>query len=153
MHTIASGFKATVLQIYINFLLLQVSCNNMKRRNTPTKQAVLTLLTTSGKAMSTDMIEKKIKIKINRATIYRILNQFCDDGILCRIIFQNGKQYFSLRNEGNSPLTNSFHFHFRCTKCQQLECLPTPVNIPAPEGYILQEANCVLSGVCGTCAE
>lgn len=30
---------------------------------------------------------------INRATIYRILNQFCEDGIAHRIIAKNGIQF------------------------------------------------------------
>jgi Fe2+ or Zn2+ uptake regulation protein len=62
-------------------LPLQLCCNRVKRKNTPTKQAVLALLTESGKAMSQDTIEERITIKINQATIYRILNQFCEDGM------------------------------------------------------------------------
>lgn len=123
----------------------------MKRRNTPTKRALLALLTESGTAMCSDTIAEKITVKINRATIYRILNQFCEDGILCRIVAENGKQYFAVRDQQNSPVADDFHFHFRCVQCQQVECLPVPVSIPAPEGYVLEDANCVLSGVCGRC--
>jgi Fur family ferric uptake transcriptional regulator len=52
----------------------------MKRRKTPSKEAVLDLLTKAGKAMSRDAIEQKINVDIDRATIYRVLNRFCDDG-------------------------------------------------------------------------
>jgi Fur family ferric uptake transcriptional regulator len=122
----------------------------MKRRNTPTKQAVLALLTENGKAMSQDTIEERITIKINRATIYRILKQFCEDGILCRVITDSGKQYFALRKEQDDPM-NEFHLHFRCLKCDQIECLPTDVNFPVPKGYQLKHANLVLSGICKRC--
>jgi Fur family ferric uptake transcriptional regulator len=125
----------------------------MKRRNTPTKQAVLALITESGSALSQDAIEERITVKINRATIYRILNQFCEDGILCRIITGNGKQYFALRDKKEDQVINDFHFHFRCLKCQQVECLPSTINFPAPKGYVLKDANCVLSGICKVCAE
>ncbi|MEM6772277.1 MAG: transcriptional repressor, partial [Bacteroidota bacterium] len=118
----------------------------MKRRNTPTKRAVLALLTESGTAMCRDTIEERITVKINRATIYRILNQFCEDEILCRIVAENGKQYFAIRNMEKSLDADDIHFHFRCLKCQQVECLPMPAAMPTPQGYVLKEANCVLSG-------
>ena len=54
----------------------------MKRRNTATKEAVLSVLNSSGKAMSQGAIEKRIGVDINRATIYRVLNRYCDDGVL-----------------------------------------------------------------------
>ena len=73
-------------------LPLQLCCNRVKRKNTPTKQAVLALLTESGKAMSQDTIEERITIKINQATIYRILNQFCEDGM--RWSWNTGQKIF-----------------------------------------------------------
>ena len=51
----------------------------MKRRNTATKEAVLSVLNSLGKAMSEVAIEKKTDVDINRATIYRVLNRYCDD--------------------------------------------------------------------------
>jgi Fur family ferric uptake transcriptional regulator len=126
-------------------------CNNVKRRNTPTKQAVLALLTEPGKAMSQDTIEERITIKINRATIYRILNQFYEDGILCRAITDNGKQYFALRRKREDNTSSEFHLHFHCLKCNQVECLPTTADFLVPEGYALQHANFVLSGICQEC--
>lgn len=81
--------------ICINFGVFMKNMK-LKRRNTPSKEAVLAVLATSGKAMSQDAIEKKIKLAVDRATIYRILNRFCEDGILHKIVAENGKQYFAL---------------------------------------------------------
>ncbi len=64
----------------------------MKRRNTPSKEAVLDLLISTGKAMSRDAIEQKINVEIDRATIYRVLNRFCEDGLVHKIVAEDGKQ-------------------------------------------------------------
>ena len=68
----------------------------MKRRNTPSKEAILDLLVNTGKAMSRDAIEQKLDLEIDRATIYRVLNRFCEDGMVHRIVAEDGKQYFAV---------------------------------------------------------
>ena len=124
----------------------------MKRRNTPAKEAVLSVLSAAGKAMSQDAIEKKIEIEIDRATIYRVLNRFCEDNILHRILGEDGKQYFALCLKCEEKDTTNHHFHFRCTVCQTIECLSVPVHFSIPNGYILENINCVLSGICKDCS-
>ncbi|MEE9361386.1 MAG: transcriptional repressor [Cellulophaga sp.] len=124
----------------------------MKRRNTATKEAVLSVLNSSGKAMSQGAIEKKIDVDINRATIYRVLNRYCEDGVLHRIVADDGRQYFALCikcDENQQPL---HHFHFRCKNCETIECLPVPVNFSLPNNYQVEEVNCVLTGTCKDCA-
>lgn len=124
----------------------------MNRRNTPTKEAVLSVLNLSSKAMSQNAIEKEIGVDINRATIYRVLNRFCEDGILHRIVADDGKQYFAVCvkcGENEKPL---HHFHFRCKKCETIECMPTPVHFSIPKGYQVDSVNSVLTGICKTCS-
>lgn len=122
------------------------------RRNTPSKEAVLNTLTESGKAMSQDEIEQQISIDINRATIYRILNRFCEDGIIHRIVAENGKQYFALYSNSKEVKQAKDHYHFRCTNCETIECLHIAVNLSIPDGYLVQGMNCVLTGLCKKCS-
>lgn len=124
----------------------------MKRRNTPTKEAVLTILRETTKAMSQNGIERKIEIDIDRATIYRVLNQFCEDGIIHKIVADDGKQYFALCKKCDEAKLPDNHFHFRCTSCETIECLPSLVHFSVPEGYNVQNLNCVLIGVCKDCS-
>lgn len=124
----------------------------MKRRNTPTKEAVINVLYGTGKAMSQSAIEEKINLDSDRATIYRVLNRFCEDGILHRIVAEDGKQYFALCvNCGDKKLPVN-HFHFRCTSCQTIECLEEPVYFSVPKGYNVENINCVLTGICNDCS-
>lgn len=124
----------------------------MKRRNTPSKEAILELLTNSKKAMSHEAIEQKIDLAIDRATIYRVLNRFCEDGLVHRVVAEDGKQYFAvcIKNNENSLMNN--HFHFRCIECQTIECLPIPVFFSLDPGYHVQSVNCVLTGTCKDCS-
>lgn len=123
----------------------------MNRRNTPTKEAVLNLLSNSNKAWSHDAIQKHLDIEINRATIYRVLNRFCEDKLVHRIVAGDGKQYFAICKTCEKTDTTHDHFHFRCLSCDTIECLHIPVNYTVPKGYKVQNSNCVLTGTCREC--
>lgn len=125
----------------------------MKRRNTISKDAVLSVLTSTGKAMSQDAIEKQIVVEVDRATIYRILSRFCEDGIVHKVTADDGKQYFAvcMKCDDKKRLPDN-HFHFRCTNCQTIECLPAAVHFSVPKGYHVEKLNCVLTGTCKDCS-
>lgn len=124
----------------------------IKRRNTATQEAVLSVLARNGKAMSQDAIVKQIKVSADRATIYRILNRFCDDEIVHKIVADDGKQYFAICVKCDEKVIPANHFHFRCTKCETIECLPTIVEFSIPKKYKIQQMNCVLVGICKDCS-
>lgn len=123
----------------------------MKRRNTVIQEAVLSVLISKRRAMSQDAIVNQIEVDADRATIYRILNRFCEDEIVHKIVADDGKQYFAVCVKCDSMPVSVNHFHFRCTKCESIECLPTLVEFSVPEKYIVQQTNCVLVGVCKDC--
>jgi Fur family ferric uptake transcriptional regulator len=124
----------------------------MKRRNTPSKEAVLDILMKAGKAMSCDAIERKIDVEIDRATIYRVLNRFCDDGLVHKIVAEDGKQYFAVCMKCEQHTFAENHFHFRCTYCNTIECLPEAVYFSVPIGYQVEGVNCILTGRCKNCS-
>lgn len=124
----------------------------MKRRNTPSKTAVLSALEHSRAALSHDHIRERVSQDIDRATIYRILNRFCDDGIVHRIVADDGKQYFALCADCKHDDHHHNHFHFRCLKCDTVECLTSEISVNLPAGYLAQNFNGVISGRCAGCA-
>jgi len=123
----------------------------MKRRNTQTKEVVLEILKTAGKAMSQDEIQNMIIPEVNRTTVYRVLNQFYEDGIVHKVVADNGKQYFAVYLDCEGNAMKGHHFHFRCTKCDTIKCLSIPVSFSIPKGYQIEDVNCVLTGVCKDC--
>lgn len=124
----------------------------MKRRNTLSKESVLSVLTNNKKAMSQDAIVAQMDVAADRATVYRILNQFCEDQIVHKMVADDGKQYFAVCVKCDEKTIPDNHFHFRCTECETIECLPVTVEFTVPKKYKVQRMNCVLIGVCKDCA-
>ncbi len=125
----------------------------MKRRNTPTKQAVLDLFDSCSSALNQEQIETQLHGKMDRATIYRILNNFCEDGIMHKVIGDDGINYFAKckTNCCKEKQHHHDHFHFRCTSCNQLICLDEEITLHLPEGFSMKDCNCVITGICSTC--
>lgn len=124
----------------------------MKRRNTLSKESVLSVLTNNKKAMSQDAIVAQMDVTADRATVYRILNQFCEDQIVHKMVADDGKQYFAVCVKCDKKTIPNNHFHFRCTECETIECLPVTVEFSVPKKYNVQRMNCVLIGICKDCA-
>ncbi|MBR9919480.1 MAG: hypothetical protein GYB31_01495 [Bacteroidetes bacterium] len=82
----------------------------------------------------------------------RVLNRFHEDGIVHRVVADDDKQYFAVCVNCEDKALAGHHFHFRCRRCDTIECLPVPVSFAIPGGYQVEGVNCVLSGVCKDCA-
>lgn len=124
----------------------------MKRRNTPAKAAILTLLKGANAALSQEMIEAEIKGEMDRVTIYRVLNSFCEDGITHKILADDGKYYFALCHSCNDEHHDHDHFHFKCINCQKVECLKEKVTVSLPVGYVQKSITSWVTGYCNLCA-
>ena len=124
----------------------------MKRRNTPAKTAILELIKSSNSALSQDYLERKLTGLMDRVTIYRVLNNFCQDGIVHKVLGDDGKHYFALCVSCKEAEHRHHHFHFRCLSCNKVECLNQQVHFSIPMGYKLSEMNCLLTGYCANCA-
>ncbi|KIX21552.1 transcriptional regulator [Flavobacterium sp. 316] len=125
----------------------------MKRRNTKSKQDVLDILKDSGSALNHEMIQSELSTKTDRATIYRILNQFCNDGIVHKIVADDGKQYFALCLDCSEKQHKHNHLHFRCLECGKVECLKKEITISLPKNYTLENFNGLISGKCNKCSK
>jgi len=123
----------------------------MKRRNTPAKTAVLTILQGAKSAMSQDSIEAEVRGEMDRVTVYRVLNRFCEDGITHRILADDGKYYFALCIACEGEKHNHDHFHFRCLECQKVECLTQQVTVALPKGYRQSAISSWVTGYCKNC--
>lgn len=123
----------------------------MSTRNTKSKQAILAVLQTSQQAISHDVVQSALGNSVDRATIYRVLNRFCDEGIAHRIVGDDGKQYFALCRQCQAHKHAHNHFHFRCLNCETVECLSSEINVQLPKGYRAENFNGFISGYCKAC--
>ncbi|GEO05642.1 ferric uptake regulation protein [Adhaeribacter aerolatus] len=124
----------------------------MHVRNTKSKSLILETLKNSKQAVSHEKIQAELGESVDRATIYRVLNRFCEEGIAHRITGDDGKQYFAacLKCQGKEHRHN--HLHFRCLNCGKVECLPNEIELKLPAGYRPANFNGFISGHCPACA-
>lgn len=124
----------------------------MLKRNTKTKQLILDSLKNSKSAVSQDILLKELGEEVDRATIYRVLNSFCDDGIVHKILSDDGKYYFAFCVNCSEKAHKHNHFHFRCLTCGKIECIPNEIEVELPAGYQPVNFNGFISGYCADCS-
>lgn len=94
-------------------------------------------------------------VKADRTTLYRTLKTFEQKGVVHQIDDGSGITKYALCEEGcNCELERDLHLHFHCNNCNETVCL-TSHKIPhinLPEGYITENANLVLKGICDKCS-
>ena len=89
---------------------------------------------------------------IGLATVYRVLTQFEQAGILLRSNFESGKAVYEL-NEGQH------HDHFVCTSCGKVEEFYDPETekrqqmVADQMGWSIQDHSMSLYGQCATCSD
>jgi Fur family transcriptional regulator, ferric uptake regulator len=87
---------------------------------------------------------------VGLATVYRVLTQFEDAGLLVRHHFESGKAVFEL-NEGDH------HDHIVCVKCGKVEEFYDEEierrqrEAAESRGFKMQEHTLMIYGVCNTC--
>jgi Fur family ferric uptake transcriptional regulator len=124
----------------------------MKRRNTPAKQMVLDILKNSKMALSQEDVEQKVNGEMDRVTVYRVLNSFCEDGYVHKVLSDDGKCYFAICLNCEEKKHQHNHFHFRCLNCNTVECLKQEIVFKIPRGYKVEDMNCLVTGYCKGCA-
>ena len=88
---------------------------------------------------------------IGLATVYRVLTQFEQAGILIRSNFESGKAVYEL-NEGQH------HDHFVCTSCGKVEEFydaeieKRQQSIAKSKGWVVHDHSMALYGQCADCA-
>ena len=88
---------------------------------------------------------------VGLATVYRVLTQFEDAGLLIRHHFESGKAVFEL-NQGDH------HDHIVCVKCGTVEEFydeeieRRQQEAAESRGFKMQEHSLMIYGVCATCA-
>ena len=124
----------------------------MATRSTDAQRSILKILREQSEALSHDGITARMPEKVDRVTIYRILNRFVERGLAHRVVADDGRQYFASCEEGcGHGSAEHGHVHFRCVICDKVECLEEPLQFSLPAGYVADNYNLMLSGTCGDC--
>ncbi|MDI6852038.1 MAG: transcriptional repressor [Deltaproteobacteria bacterium] len=123
-------------------------------RATPLRLAVLEALGSASRALRAKEILMHIKDqrRVNKVTVYRILEDFSRRGLIRRIPAEGKAALYELACEHNPP-----HPHFQCQTCGAVECLE-PVSltrvwdeIRGPLGHRADRLEIRVAGLCRRC--
>lgn len=111
---------------------------------------ILSVLYTSGYAMTEKEIEVQMQGACNKTTIYRNLSSLVEKKILHRIISEDAIRYKLIA--GNTGKYTE-HLHFLCNKCHNVYCMDgIPVqDYTLPDGFKILENQFLILGICKEC--
>jgi Fur family ferric uptake transcriptional regulator len=82
------------------------------------------------------------------------LTSFLENGLLHKIPDDSGIAKYALcHHEGTEHTHDDHHVHFKCKKCEKIECLHN-LEIPKlhlPKKYKMEHANLLIEGICAYC--
>ena len=89
---------------------------------------------------------------MDRSSIFRALRLFAEHHLLHTIDDGTGQQKYCVCRCKHSSHIN--HVHFTCLKCGKTYCLEdyTIPIVPLPEGFMMEDAEYIIKGVCVRCS-
>ena len=125
----------------------------LKRKHlsvTDSRKKILSLFLNSNDALAHGDIEIKAGEKFDRVTVYRTLQTFVEKGIVHTIPTADNSIRYALCKDCEEGHHHDDHVHFVCTRCQKTICLDDIIspNIQLPEGYVANNVQVVINGVC-----
>ena len=135
--------------------MLQLNCikNTMKiSRKTKTLKIVLDLFDKRDNAYSVVELVSIFSKKMNKTTVYRILDRLEDSGLLHSFLDKDGlKRYAKESSIINTSQKNTDHPHFVCDDCGISTCLPLEVSIPSIPNFKINNSEHLYTGQCHDC--
>lgn len=126
--------------------------NNVKP--TAMRLLVLQFLLNNKVAVSLTDVENYFE-KSDRTTLFRTLKTFAKSEIVHKIDDGTGVTKYALCEENcHCEIETDLHVHFHCNKCNETVCL-TDRKIPhinLPTGFLADEVNLIVKGVCDKCS-
>ena len=121
---------------------------------TESRKKILSLFLEHPDALAHGDIEKKAGEKFDRVTIYRTLQAFEEKGIIHTIPTADNSIRYALCKDCDEGHHHDEHVHFVCRNCGKIACLDdtTSPQIDLPEGYMPENIQVVINGVCRDCS-
>lgn len=113
---------------------------NKNIKFTPARESILELFSKANTPLSYEDI--KAELHMDKATFYRNMLRFEEEGILNGFESSDKKRYYELGGQE--------HAHFICSKCHCVECLDETPRFNR-KGYRVE--NIIIHGVCPACTE
>ena len=121
-------------------------------RKTKTVKMILDLFGETNNAISIVDLVSTFRNKMNKTTVYRILNRLEESGILHSFSDRNGlKRYAKGSQDSISTKNEGPHSHFLCNVCGISSCLPIEIPVPSVPNFKIDSSDHLLVGQCENC--
>ena len=121
-------------------------------RKTKTVKLILELFENTNNAISVVDLVSIFKEKMNKTTVYRILNRLEESGILHSFTDRDGLKRYAKGNQKSSLLKDgNLHSHFLCNDCGISSCLSLEIPIPSLPNTRIDSSDHLFTGQCENC--
>lgn len=121
---------------------------------TPARMSVIEMLGRAGVALSHAELESLFD-KMDRVTLYRILKDFEDAGLVHKVIDMQGVTRYGLcRHSCPDEHHTDEHVHFNCESCHKVFCLEKVASpaVKMPAGFKATGRHTLIYGLCRNCS-
>jgi len=128
---------------------------NHNLRKTGGRLSVLQCFLKYGKALSHGEVQELVEEKMDRVTLYRILQSFEEKGLVHKVPDDQVSVKYALcdHTHQHHHAHSDNHAHFKCSSCGDTVCLEESA-IPAvhvPQGFKVHGSFLLLEGLCDEC--
>lgn len=120
-------------------------------RKTKSIEILLNEFQKSSRAISTVELIKRLDKKMNKTTIYRILDRLEDDGILHSFLGIKGIKWYAKCSNCSKSKHLDMHPHFECVVCGKVDCLNVDIKMPDIPNRSVISAQVLFQGTCEAC--
>jgi Fur family ferric uptake transcriptional regulator len=120
-------------------------------RKTKSVQTLLTIFEENSQAISVVNLIDQLGSRMNKTTIYRILDRLENDGIVHSFLGKEGIKWYAKCQGCSSSNHIDLHPHFQCQDCGKVECVSMNVSIPPIPNKKINATQLLLIGMCESC--
>jgi len=121
------------------------------KRKTQAVSLILDEFSKGSNAISAIELIKRLNKKINKTTVYRLLDKLQDDGLLHCFLDFNGVKWFAKCKCCSKTKHKDLHPHFQCTDCGSVDCLEVNITIPEIPNRKIINSHLLVLGKCDLC--
>ena len=122
-------------------------------RNTKSVKALLDEFKKGVGAISAIELITRLNTKLNKTTIYRVLEKLEDDGVLHSFLGKNGIKWYAKCKDCSESRHTDVHPHFQCLNCGKMDCLNEPITVPKVSNRKIIHSHILIQGYCELCVD
>ena len=121
-------------------------------RKTKTVKLLLDLFDRKDSALSIVELVSTFSGKMNKSTVYRILNRLEESGLLHSFLGNDGLKRYAKGDQRPAKSKNTtMHPHFLCEDCGISSCLPLEISTSSIPNYTIKSSEQLYLGQCNNC--